>query len=130
MILQVLLWRIVGCWIVAAVAAALDVWRASARDGMPAPSFGSGVRICIRYGVVLTIGMIFVAGFDSVDKVWDFRLKTFSYDLGAYSGYVRQAVLLGFAICFMVVSSLAGRLLDKLVPNDLANRTPTLGRGT
>lgn len=129
MILQVLFWRIVGCWIVAAVAAALDVWRAKARGAGAVPSFASGLRIWIRYGVVLTIGMVFVAAFDSVDRAWDFHLKLFSHDLTAYSGYVSQAVLVGFVICFMMVASLVVRLLDKVVPTDLANRTPAAENG-
>ena len=61
--------------------------------------------------------------------MWDFRLKPFSWDLTAYSGYVRQAVLVGFWIGFMVVISPVVRLLDRFVPNDRADATLTAENG-
>lgn len=129
MILQVLFWRILGCWVLAAVVAVLEVLPAYARGAALAPSLRSAARTCVRYGVVLTVGMIFAAMFESVDKNWDFRLKAFSHDLAAYSEYVRQAVLFGFVICFMIVTSLVVRLLDRFVPNDRANRTAVVQSG-
>jgi len=125
---QLIFLRLLFCWTLAAVAAAHDVLRADARGASPAHSFLSAVRICVRYGVVLTIGVIFAAAFESVDKIWDFRVKPFSYDLTAYSEYVRQAVLVGFALCFIMVISLVNRPLDKLLPSDLANRTRAADR--
>jgi hypothetical protein len=129
MILQVLFWRILGCWVLAAVVAVLEVLPAYARGAMPAPSLLSAARTCVRYGVVLTVGIVFVGMFESIDRIWDFRVKPFSYDLTAYSGYVRQAVLFGFWICFMLVTSSVFRLLNRFVPNDRAN-APAAENGT
>ncbi len=125
---QLIFLRLLFCWTLAAVAAAHDVWRADARGASAAHSFLSAVRICVRYGVVLTIGVIFEAMFESIDRIWDFSLKPLSYDLTAYREYVRQAVLVGFGLCFIIVISLVDRPLDRLLPNDLANRTRAADR--
>lgn len=124
MTLHVLFWRIIGCWILAAVVAILEVLPAYARGARLAPSLLSAARTCIRYGIVLTVGIIFATTFESVDKNWDFHLKPLSYDLAAYSGYVRQAVLFGFWIGFMMVISPVVRLLDRFVPRDRVDETP------
>jgi hypothetical protein len=129
MTLQVLCWRILSCWILAAVVAAAEVLPAYGRGAAPVPSVVSAARRCIRYGVVLTVGIIFTATFERVEKVWDFHLKLFSYDLAAYSGYVRQAVLFGFWIGFTIVISPVVRLLDRFVPNDRADATLTVESG-
>jgi len=123
MTLQVLLWRIFGCWILAAVVAAAEVLPAYGRGATPGQSVVSAARRCIRYGVVLTVGIIIATTFERVDKTSDFHLKPFSWDLAAYDGYVRQAVLLGFWIGFMVVIGPVVRLLDRFVPNDRAAAT-------
>jgi hypothetical protein len=129
MTLQVLFWRIVGCWIVAAVVAAAEVLPAYGRGAAPVQSVVSAARRCIRYGVVLTVGIIFATTFEHVDKMWDFHLKPFSWDLAAYSGYLRQAVLVGFWIGFMAVISPVVRLLDRFVPNVRADATLTTENG-
>lgn len=108
--------QLVACWIFAAVAAAREVWRG--RDAMPAPSFRSGVQIWFRYGALLTTGILVVAAFDHLGTVWDFRLKLFSWDLEAYREYVRQAVLVGFAVVFVMASSLVVRLMNKVLSVD------------
>ena len=128
MTLQVLFCRILGCWILAAVVAAAEVLPAYGRGAAPVQSVGSAARRCIRYGVVLTVGIIFATTFERVDEVWDFHRKPFSY-LAAYNGYVRQAVLFGFWIGFMMVISPVVRLLDRFVPNDRADATLTAENG-
>ena len=129
MTLQVLFWRIVGCWLLAAVVAAAEVLPAYGRGATPVQSVVSAARRCIRYGVVLTVGIVFATTFERVDKVWDFHLKPFSCDLAAYSGYVRQAVLVGFWIGFMIVISPVVQLLNRFVPNDRADATLTAENG-
>lgn len=129
MTLHVLFWRIMGCWILAAVVAAAEVLPAYGHGATPVQSVVSAARRCIRYGVVLTVGIIFASTFERVDEMWDFHLKPFSYDLAAYSGYVRQAVLVGFWIGFMIVISPVVRLLDRFVPNDQADATLTAENG-
>jgi hypothetical protein len=116
--MQVLVARILGCWLLAAVVAAAEVLPAYGRGAAPVQSLVSAARRCIRYGVVLTVGIVFVGMFDSIDKSWDFRLKPFSWDVAAYSEYVRQAVLVGFWIGFLVVINPVIRLLDRFVPRD------------
>jgi hypothetical protein len=130
MILQVLFGRILGCWILAAVVAAAEVLPAYGRGAAPVQSVVSAARRCIRYGVVLTVGIIFATTFESVDKNWDFHLELLSYDLAAYSGYVRQAVLFGFWIGFMMVISPIVRLLDRFVPRDRVQETPVAESGS
>lgn len=125
MILHVLFGRILACWILAAVVAAAEVLPAYGRGGAPVQSLVSAARRCVRYGVVLTVGIIFVGMFDSIDKIWDFRLKPFSWDLTAYSDYVRDAVLVGFWIGFMVVINPVIRLLDRIVPRERGKETLT-----
>ena len=127
---QVLFWRILGCWILAAVVAAAEVLPAYGRGAAPVQSVVSAARRCIRYGVFLTVGIIFATTFERVDKTWDFHLKPFSYDLAAYNGYVRQAVLVGFWIGFMMVISPVVRLLDRFVPNERADETPAAENGS
>jgi hypothetical protein len=129
MIVQVLLGRILGCWLLAAVVAAAEVLPAYGRGAAPVHTVVSAARRCIRYGVVLTVGIIFATTFDRVDKIWDFHLKPFSYDLAAYSGYVRQAVLVGFWIGFMIVIGPVVRVLDRFVPRDRVDAALTAENG-
>jgi hypothetical protein len=113
---QLLFWSLLGCWALAVVAAAFDVLVADARGArLSAQSLLSAVRICVRYGVVLTSGVIFGTMFETINKIWDLSFKPFSYGVGL--------------ICFIMVISLVGRLLDRLLPNDPANRTPTAENG-
>ena len=85
---------------------------------MPAPSFRSGLQIWFRYGVLFTTSILVVAAFDQLGTVWDFRLKLFSWDLEAYREYVRQAVLVGFLIIFVMATSLLVRLMNKVLSID------------
>ena len=109
--------------------AAAEVLPAYGRGAAPVQSILSAARRCIRYGVVLTIGIIFVGMFDSIDKIWDFRFKPFSWDFTVYSEYVRDAVLAGFWIGFMLVISPVIRLLDRFVPNNRAEAKLTAENG-
>ena len=84
----------------------------------------SAARRCIRYGVVLTIGIVFATSFESVENNWDFHLKPFSHDLGVYCEYVRDVVLVAFWVGFMLVISPVIRVLDRFVPRDRADATP------
>ena len=129
MTLQVLLWRVVGCWILAAIVAAAEVLPAYGRGAAPVQTIVSAARRCIRYGVVLTVGIVFATTFERVEEMWDFHLKPFSHDLAAYSGYVRQAVLIGFWIGFMIVISPVVRLLDRFAPNHRTDATLSAENG-
>ena len=129
MIMHVLFGRILGCWILAAVVAAAEVVPAYGRGAAPVQTIVSAARRCIRYGVVLTVGIIFVAAFDGVEKNWDFHLKPFSHDLAAYSEYVRDAVLALFWAGFMLVINPVIRLLDRFVPRDRLDATLTAENG-
>jgi hypothetical protein len=72
--------------------------------------------------------VVFAAIARTIDEIWDLRLEPFSYDLTAYSGSVKQAVLsVGVFICLAMINRLLVRQLDKLLPNGPANRTPTAG---
>ena len=106
--------QLVACWIFAAVAAAHDLWRR--RDTVPAPSFQSAVQNWLRYGALFTTAILVVAAYDHLATVWDFRIKLFSWDLEAYRDYVRQAVLAGFVIIFVIAAGLVSRLADRLLP--------------
>jgi hypothetical protein len=62
--------------------------------------------------------VVFAAIAQTIEEIWDLSLKLFSYDLTAYSGSVKQAVLsVGVFICLAMINRLLDRLLDKLLPN-------------
>jgi hypothetical protein len=66
--------------------------------------------------------MVFGAIAKAIDEIWDLSLEPFSYDLTAYSGSVKRAVLsAGVFVCLVMIN----RLLDKLLPDGPANRAPT-----
>jgi len=129
---QVLFWLLLGCWALAVFVAvarlAFDVLAADSHGArLPAGSLPSAVRSCLRCGVVFSIVVVLSTIFKIIDDSWDFSFEPFSYDLTAYSGSVKRAVIgAGFFICFLVVNSLVNRLLDKFLPNDPANLTPTV----
>ena len=120
---QSLVWLLLGCWALAAVAAvfklALDALAADARNAkLPAGWRLSAVRTFIRCGVFFTSLVVFAAIAKTIDETWRLSLKLFSYDLTAYGGSVKQAVLcLGVFICLAMINRLLDRLLDKLLPN-------------
>jgi hypothetical protein len=129
---QSLFWLLLGSWALAVVVTvfklAFDVLAADARGAkLPAGSLRSAVRTCVRCGVMFTSLVVFAAIAKTIDEIWDLSLKPFSYDLTAYSGSVKQAVLsVGVFICLMMVNWLLDRFLDKLLPDGQANRTPTV----
>jgi len=131
MTLQVLPWLLLGAWALAVVVAviklAFDVLAADARGArLPPGSLLSAVRTCVRCGVIFTSVVVFATIFETINKIWDLSFKPFSYDLTAYSGFVKKAVLTAVLwIFFIMVVRLLDRLLDKLLPNGPANGTPT-----
>lgn len=118
-----LLFLFLLAWAVAAVVAltrlGFDVLAADARGvRLPAQSFRSAVRTCVRCGVAFSLPAVFFTIFGTVEESWDVGFKPFSYDLTPYSGFVKRGVLCAvFGICFVMAMSLADRLLDKLLPN-------------
>ena len=129
---QLLFWLLLGCWALAVIVAvarlAFDVLAADAHGArLPAGSLPSAARSCLRCGVVFSIVVVLSTIFKTIDDSWDFSFEPFSYDLTAYSGSVKQAVIgAGFFICFLVSYSLINRILHKFLPNDPANLTPTV----
>jgi hypothetical protein len=130
---QSLFWLLLGCWALAVVVTvfklAFDVLAADARGArLPARWLASAGRTFVRCGVMFTSLVVFAAIAKTIDENWDLSLKPFSYDLTAYSGSVKQAVLsVGVFICLMMINRFLDRLLDKVLPNGPANRTPTAG---
>jgi len=131
MIWQAFHWLLLGAWALAAVVTAIqfafDALAADARGArLPARSLLSAVRLFIRCGVIFSTVVVFAAIFDTVDRIWDFSFKPLSYDLTAYSGFVKKALLGAVLwIGFIMVVRLLDRLLDRFLPNGPADRTPT-----
>jgi hypothetical protein len=131
MTVQVVFWLILGGWAVAAVwgllQLAFDALKADARGArLPARSLLSALRNPARLGVMLTCVAVFSAIFQAINETWDLSFELFSYDLATYNQSVKRAVVVaGVWICSMIVFKLVDRVLDKLLPNEPANPTPT-----
>jgi hypothetical protein len=129
--LQVVFWLILGGWAAAAVLGLLQLaFAALAADArgarLPARSMLPALRNPVRFGVIATSVVVFYAIFQAINATWDLNFKLFSRDLAAYSGSIKEAVLVaGVWICSAIAFSFVDRLLDRLLPNDAANRTPT-----
>jgi hypothetical protein len=126
---SLLLFRLLLAWAVAGVLAltklAFDALAADARGArLPTRSLRSAVRRCVRCGVALSMPAVFFPIFGTIN--WAISFKPFSYEITAYSGFAEQVVLgVGFWIYFVMAITLVDRLLDKLLPNGPATRTPT-----
>jgi hypothetical protein len=71
--------------------------------------------------------MVFSAIAKAIDEIWDLSLEPFSYDLTAYSGSVKRAVLsAGVFVGLVMINRLLDTLLNRPLPNVPANRTPTV----
>ena len=131
MTLQVVSFLILGGWAVAAVLAviqlAFDALAADARGArLPARSLLPVLRNPARFGFMFTSVVVSSAIFQAINETWDLSFTLFSYDLAPYSGSVKRAVLVGGVwICSMIAFKLVDRLLDKIWPNEPADRTPT-----
>jgi hypothetical protein len=134
MTLQVVFWLVLGGWAVAAVLVliqlAYDALAADARDARPAArSLLAGLRNPVRFGVIATSVVVFSAIFRAINETWNLSFRLFSYDLTAYSGSVKEVALIaGVWICSAIVFTFVDRLLDRLLPNDAADRTLTADR--
>jgi len=123
MTLQVVFWLLLGGWVFAAVLGliqlAFAVLAADARGvRLPARSTLPALRTCLRFGAMVTSVVVFSAIFQTINETWDLSLKPFSYDLTAYSGSVKQVVLVaGVWICSTIAFTFVERRLDKLLPN-------------
>jgi hypothetical protein len=130
MTLQVVFWVVLGGWAVAAVLGLIQVaFAVLAADapgaGLPARSLLPALRNPVRFGVMFTSVVVFYAIFRAINETWDLSFTLFSYDLTAYSGTVKQAVLVaGVWICSAIAFKFVDRLLDQLLPNEPANQTP------
>jgi hypothetical protein len=113
---------------VAVIKLSLDALAADARNAkLPAGWLLSAVRTFVRCSFFFTSLLVFAAIAKTIDETWDLSLKPFSYDLTAYSGSVKEAVLsVGVFICLAMINRLLDGFLDKLLPNSPANRTPTV----
>jgi hypothetical protein len=129
MTLQVVFWLILGGWAVAAVLGLIQLaFAALAADArgirLPARSLPAALRNPVRFGVIFTSVAVFSAIFQAINESWDLSFKLFSYDLTAYSGSVKEAVLVaGVWICSAIVFTFVDRFLDRRLPP--ADRTPT-----
>ena len=126
MTLQVVFWLILGGWAVAAVLGliqlAFDALAADTRGArLPARSILQSLRNPVRLGVLCTSVFVFSLIFETINETWHLSFKLFFH-----SGSTKRFVLVaGVWICSMIVMSHFDRLLDRLLPHDPANRTPT-----
>jgi hypothetical protein len=126
MTLQVAFFLILGGWAVAAVLGliqlAFDALAADARGArLPARSLLQSLRNPIRLGVLCTSVVVFALIFETINETWHLSFKLFFH-----SGSVKRFVFVaGVWIGSMIVMSYFDRLLDRLLPHDPANRTPT-----
>ena len=129
--LQVIFWLVLGGWAIAAVLGLMKLaFAALAADArgakLPARSLLPALRNPILFGVMATSVVVFSAMFHAINKTWHLSFTLFSYDLTAYNGSVKQAVLVaGVWICSAIVFTLVDTLLDKFLPTEPANATPT-----
>ncbi len=130
---RVVFWLILGAWAPAAVVGLIQLaFAALAADArgarLPARSLLPALRNPIRFGVICTSVVVFSAIFQAINEAWDLGFTPLSYDVRAYSGTVKTVVLVaGVWICSAIVFKLVDRRLDKLLPNEPANRTPMTG---
>jgi hypothetical protein len=133
MTLQSLFWLLgllLAPWALAVVVTVVkwsfDALAADARNARLAPgSLRSAGRDCIHYGVIFTSFAVSTMIFMTIDGMWHFSLKPFSHDLAAYSGLVKKVILgTGSSMCFVLIVALLSGLLDRLLPDAPANRTP------
>ncbi len=133
--LRVVFWLILGSWAAAAVVGLIQLaFAALAADArgarLPARSLLPALRNPIRFGVICTSVVAFSAIFQAINVTWDLGFKPLSYDLSAYGGTFKTVVLVaGVWVCSTIVFKFVDRLLDKLLPNGPANRTPIPDKG-
>jgi hypothetical protein len=122
MTLQVVFWLILGAWAVAAalglIQSAFATLAADARGArLPARSLLAALRDPIRFGVIATSVVVFYAIFQAINETWDLSFRPFSYDLTAYSGKVKEGVVVaGVWICSTIVFTFVDRILNRLLP--------------
>jgi hypothetical protein len=103
-----------------------DALAADARNAkLPPGTLRSAGRDCIHYGIIFTSFAVSTMIFKTIDGMWHFTLKPFSSDLTAYSELVKKVVLgVGCSMCFVLIVALLSGLLDRLLPDASADRTP------
>src|SRR5215475_1529147 len=112
MTLLVVFWLILGGWAIAAVLALIKLaFAALAADArgarLAARSLLAVLRNPILFGVMATSVVLFTAMFRAINKMWHLGFTLFSYDLTAYNGPIKHAVLVaGVWICSAIVFTL------------------------
>jgi hypothetical protein len=125
-------WLFPSCWALAVVVAAFkllfDVLAADARNAkLPAGSLLATVRTFVHCGVMATSTLVVGAIAKAIDEIWDLSLEPLSYDLAADGESVKRVVLgAGVFICLAMMNKRVERLLDRLLPNAPANRSPAV----